>query len=126
MKDMCDEVNDVIQEQKQLINKGFENLEKTKEYVERSYFGKSERDFRNFINLNQFWVDLASHIIKNADFSNFLSSNFIYATQNHSEMILALSFTDLSHLQNNYQMNTLPQRRLAILAENSNLLIFTK
>ena len=63
-----------------MINKGFENLEKTKEYVERSYYGKSERDFRNFINLNQFWVDLASHIIKNADFSNFLSSNFIYAT----------------------------------------------
>ena len=30
MKDMCDEVNDVIQEQKQLINKGFENLEKLK------------------------------------------------------------------------------------------------
>ena len=52
MKDMSDEVNDVIQEQKQLINKGFENLEKTKEYVERSYYGKTERDFRNFINLN--------------------------------------------------------------------------
>ena len=30
MKDMCDEVNDVIQEQKQLIIKVFENLEKTK------------------------------------------------------------------------------------------------
>lgn len=74
------------------IRSGFKEMEKTKMYCERTYFGVVHKP--QFA-LNQFWVDLYKHILENGLSKPFISENFIYACNNHSEMLAALSFMSL-------------------------------
>lgn len=59
---MAGEYNDGLMEKKKQFKPGFQNLDKTKEYVERTYYGKTDTVFTSLIPLSPFWSDLAEHV----------------------------------------------------------------
>jgi len=70
----------------------FRQLDKTEEWVENNYYKLPiEQQVADLIRVNAFWNDYAGHDGK----APFVSSNFIHATGNFAEMILALSVLDL-------------------------------
>jgi hypothetical protein len=70
----------------------FKKLDKTKEWAENNYFNIRQKDqLSDLIKVNAFWKDFAANDPKRP----FHSKNFIYTTQNFSEMMLALSVLDL-------------------------------
>ncbi len=88
-----DDVADLMIVQKQKHVKGFENVDKTKEYKERTYYKFVRKNTSDIVEINAFWIDLAEYIIQNnGNVEGFLSKNFIYATRNHTEMIGVLTF----------------------------------
>lgn len=113
--------------QKKQLRAGFENVEKTKEFMERSYYGLTSLDHSSLIPVNGYWVDLAVYIAKNGSPKGFLSQNIIYATSNHAEMVTALAFYDLKPQNAEYQMLATEGRKIEITAGNkTDLIIFIK
>lgn len=80
------------------------------------------------INLNLFWSNLATYLMKNSgNFNGFLSENFIYATKCHAEMICALSFMHLNYDSGEYDLYPVQGRLIQIVShQNTNLIIFQK
>ena len=77
--------NTNFMKQRSLIQAGFQELEKTKEYTERHYYGRADKNLG--IPLNPFWVDFAKHIAHNAPDQPFLTQNFLFAHSSLTEMI---------------------------------------
>lgn len=119
-------VANLVQQRKQL-RAGFENVEKTKEFMERSYFGSTVTDHSSLIPLNSYWVDLAQYIVEHGTAQGFLSQNIIYATRNHAEMITALAFYDLKSSNASYEMVAVEGRKIEITAgKSTNLIVFIR
>jgi hypothetical protein len=49
--------------QRKLFKKGFENVDKTKEYCERNYYNVISND-TNLVCLNEVWIQLGKHILE--------------------------------------------------------------
>ncbi len=74
----------------------FQKLDKTKEWVENNYYQLPiEEQNADMITVNAFWNDFARFVSVQEQGMPFLSKNFIYATENFSDMMLALSVLDL-------------------------------
>lgn len=70
----------------------FRQVDKTEEWVENNYYQLPiERQVADLIQVNAFWRDYAAHRSEKP----FISGNFIFATSNFSEMMLAMSVLDL-------------------------------
>lgn len=83
------ENNDITLEVDQILEPVYnvEEVEKTKEYVERQYYYPRDKD----IQLNKFWAETIESFIKDElDYLN-LSSNFIFSCNSITEMIAVLS-----------------------------------
>ncbi|KRW99796.1 hypothetical protein PPERSA_07873 [Pseudocohnilembus persalinus] len=78
-----------IQLQQQQIQQGYKNVNKTKQYMETQYYQNSKpTQNQNLITFNQFWFELANHIIKkNGNIQNFISSKFFdfFLTKNFAQ-----------------------------------------
>jgi len=105
--------------------KEFTNVQPTKEYKERQYYNNSAESFMNLIVVNKFWVELARHIVKNGLKAPFLTSNFIYACKNHTEMIACLTFIGLPFVAKDPILKNLEGKSVQIEAV-SNQIIFYK
>ncbi len=70
----------------------FRQVDKTEEWVENNYFQLPvEQQLSDLIKVNAFWRDYAMH----EPGKPFISGNFIFATGNFAEMMLALAVLDL-------------------------------
>ena len=79
----------------------YRKLPPTEEWAENNYYGLPiDRQKADLIKVNPFWNDFASHP---AD-KPFLSGNFIYATGNFAEMMLALAVLDLPFEADEHQV----------------------
>ena len=77
----------------------FKKLDKTKEWAENNYYKLPIKDQNSeLIEVNGFWKDFAENDPKKP----FLSKNFIYATKNFTEIMLALSVLNLPFKSNNH------------------------
>ncbi|EGR27080.1 hypothetical protein IMG5_201970 [Ichthyophthirius multifiliis] len=116
----------LIQQRKQ-YKVGYQKLEKTIEYIERHYYDDKNIDqYKNLVQINQFWVDFASYIFQKKSVQNFVSESFIYAVQNHVELLAVVSLVDFSHKDSNiYNLNIQPGRKIQIQA-NNNIVVFQK
>ena len=82
--------------QRSLLQAGFSQLEKTKDYIERHYYyQKTPSCSLRYIKTNGFWNDLAHHILNNGLDTLFLSENFIHANTSHMEMLGVLAIMQL-------------------------------
>jgi hypothetical protein len=108
-----DGFNEKLQEQKQKYQKAFENLPKTKEYIERTYYDlKNPSLSGTLFKNNEFWIDLASFVCKHQglpssnsnNYKPFLSEYFIVATTSITEMVCALAFMSLSFERKNHEV----------------------
>ena len=116
----------LVEEQRKEVRKGFENVKRTKEYVERTYYNRALRDDRDLVGVNEYWVDLARHLVTRRTAAGFLSENFIYALSCHAEMILALAFLDLPFEGNRFDQRKRENRKLEISSTHGSLLIFSR
>lgn len=105
------------------IRGGFKELEKTKEYCERNYYGRTSSP--SFINANPFWVDLAKHLIEHGTQVPFLTQNFIHAASCHTELLGVLSFFGVAFKPDDY-ISTPTEARGLIIEATSDAIIFTK
>ena len=65
------------------------------EWAESNYYRITiQNQNANLIPIHSFWSDYAKHLSTDGK-KPFLSGNFIYATRNANEMLLALSVLDL-------------------------------
>ena len=73
----------------------YRKIGKVMEWAESNYFRVAQAKAQNpqFIPANSYWSDYARHLATGD--GPFLSGNFIYATRNPTEMLLALSVLDL-------------------------------
>jgi len=79
----------------------YRKLPPTEEWAENNYYRLPiDRQKADLIKVNPFWNDFASHP---AD-KPFLSGNFIYATGNFAEMMLALAVLDLPFEADEHQV----------------------
>ncbi len=94
----------------------FTPLEETVEYNEKPYYF----DYNNTV-LNKFWFDAAEYVYKNGDFKNFFSKNFIHITEEPTEAIAVMAFTDLSFIKKelneykNHDLFLIPSTPLILL-----------
>ena len=115
--------DDEFLEKRKKIKAGYQELGKTKEYTERHYYGRPQTQVS--IQLNQFWIDLARHIVDNGLSKSFLTHNFITAHSSHSEMIAVLSFISLPFTAGEHKYTPRDSRGLEIEAA-SDLILLTK
>ena len=88
----------------------YRKLDATEELVENNYYRLPiERQNDSLIPVNGFWLDYAKHTDSNARrlgrLTGFLSPNFIYATQNFTEMMLALAVLELPYQAGKHEMD---------------------
>ena len=102
------------------LRSGFQELEKTKEYKERTYLSSNNRFYPNL-----FWSELAKHLAKNEPNQPFLTQSFIFTARNHPEAIAVLAFLSLPFQPGNHSYQSLGGRGLQIGAE-SDILVFHK
>ncbi|KRW99353.1 hypothetical protein PPERSA_02465 [Pseudocohnilembus persalinus] len=83
-----------IKQRKKYI-KGFENLKKTKEYKERTYYNFVSKNSQVLYSNNQFYSDYCVFLKNRQDNSKFLSQNFIFCTKSVQEMIMVHTLLNL-------------------------------
>jgi len=113
----------VASQKRKPMRGGFKEAENAKEYTERNYYGIAS-ETKN-MKQNPFWVDLAQHIAKNGLEKPFLTSNFLYATYSHTEMISVMALLSLPFKAESHNYQSHESRGLKIDAA-SNLVIFFK
>jgi len=71
------------------------------------YNVKNLKNFDKLVPMNLFWADLIEHIIIHKSLDGFLSTNFIYAVNSYTELIVALAVIGLPFAQglHLYQQN---------------------
>jgi len=122
---LCDEAPALQQalKQRQQIQAGFQELDKTKEYTERHYYNNLNKSLP--IPLNAFWIDFTKHITENPNNKPFLSQNFIYSHSNLTELIATLSLISLPFKPENHTQSPFEGRGIEIQAA-SDFITFTK
>ncbi len=88
------------QRERESARQFFRKLDKTKEWAENNYYHLPiESQNADLISVNPFWNDYAEWVRSQESEGRsqkaFISRNFIYATRNFAEMMLALSVLDL-------------------------------
>ncbi|HOI91937.1 MAG TPA: hypothetical protein PLK28_15660 [Candidatus Rifleibacterium sp.] len=79
-------------EMREPVRQLFRQVDKTEEWVENNYYQLPiEQQTADLIQVNAFWRDYAMH----KPGRPFVSGNFIFATRNFAEMMLALAVLDL-------------------------------
>ncbi len=93
--------NEVLEEEEKTIKdmrkkyvKGYDQLEPTKEYIEKQYIHKNVSKQNGDYCFSEFYQDYIKYLIEKKE-KGFISSNFIMSTNSISEKILVLSLMDL-------------------------------
>ena len=95
---------------------------KVMEWAESNYYRITiQNQNANLIPINSFWSDYAKHLSTDGK-KPFLSGNFIYATRNANEMLLALSVLDLPF--DPQKTETEIEERSVTIQPKQNLLLF--
>jgi hypothetical protein len=103
------------------VRQFYQKTDKTKEWVENNYYKRPiEEQNEELITINPFWQDFAQ---SPAD-TPFISKNFIYATKNFSEIMLALAVMDLPFEAGKH--TTQVEGRRFFLTAESPLVVFHK
>ena len=102
------------------LRSGFQELEKTKEFKERTYLSANNR-----FSPNLFWSELAKYLAKNDSSKPFLTESFIFTARNHPEAIAVLTFLSLPFQPGNHSYQSLGGRGLQIGAD-SDIIVFHK
>ena len=117
---------DIQVKQRQLLRQGFQDLESTKEYIERGYYNStSEQDNRNLVPFTQFWFEAVDHFADKGLSAPFLTQSFIYSASNITQIIGALSLITLSFENGNHIYSNIEGRGLEIKADSS-IILFKK
>jgi len=88
----------------------YRKLDATEEFAENNYYQLPiEHQNDSLVPVNAFWLDYAKHTDASArnlgELTGFLSPNFIYATENFTEMMLALAVLDLPFAAGKHDAN---------------------
>ncbi|KAL4490234.1 hypothetical protein ABPG72_004273 [Tetrahymena utriculariae] len=121
-----DDFGDNYQNKRSGFIQQYQNVETTKEYCERHYYSQKElQPQTNLVPINNFWIDLARHIITYGQEKPFLSSNFIYCSSNHTQMITSLAFLALPFESQSHNYEPYEGKGIKITM-NSNCIVFAK
>ena len=115
--------DDDFHEKRAAIQAGFQELEKTKEYTERHYYGRVDKHLH--IPINAFWVDFAKHVASHGIDQPFLTQSFLFAHSSLTEMIAVLSLLSLPFRAEKHPQTSYEGRGLEIRAA-SDLIVLTK
>ena len=74
---------------------------------------------------NPFWVDLANHIVKSGSLNDFVSPNFIYATDGETQKVSVVSFLNLPFESPTQSLESLGDKGVKITASD-NLVLYKK
>ena len=103
----------------------FQELEETKEYCETQYYETAELGAsKALVGVTPFWADVAQHFACRPD-QPFLSFNFIYGLQSHTEMVATLALLDLPFKSANHGFQSKEGRKLEVKAAD-NLVLFKR
>jgi hypothetical protein len=95
---------------------------KVMEWAESNYYRITiQNQNANLVPIHSFWSDYAKHLSTDGE-NPFLSGNFIYATRNANEMLLALSVLDLPF--NPEETKTEIDERSVTIQPRQNFLLF--
>ena len=99
----------------------FTPLQGTVEYNEKKFYHSYSN---NINNVEKFWFDLGSYILKNNSLTNFFSENFIHSCDDPTEALAVLAFIDLKFVKIPLE-TTLINNNLR-LKPKTNLIVLTK
>ncbi len=100
----------------------YRKMGKVMEWAESNYYRITiQNQNANLIPIHSFWSDYAKHLSSDGK-KPFLSGNFIYATRNANEMLLALSVLDLPF--DPKKTETEIEERSVTIQPKQNLLLF--
>ena len=86
----CEDEAEELLEARKRFKPAFKPVEKTKEYVEATYYGmKNPKESLSRIPYGKFWADLAAHFVSGK--GEFLSPHFMYLSS-PTEFAFAVSF----------------------------------
>ncbi|KAL4440764.1 hypothetical protein ABPG74_013745 [Tetrahymena malaccensis] len=122
----CDDFGGSYQNKRSGFIQQYQNIETTKEYCERHYYSQKElKPQTSLVPVNNFWIDLAKHIITHGQEKPFLTSNFIYCASNHTQMITSLAFLALPFESQSHNYEPYEGKGIKITMK-SNCIIFAK
>ncbi|KRX09206.1 hypothetical protein PPERSA_05875 [Pseudocohnilembus persalinus] len=119
-------IYNILEKQKNQYIKGFENLSKTKEYVERSYWQVINPNSVD-LKINEFWIDLADFIVENQsqNLKGFISDKFLFS-QNLTQALICLSLMDFSFSDPQFNIQQQENNVLISILGDNQTLIFQK
>lgn len=89
------------------------------------YFGNNQFTSMHIFSDNEFWSDLAAHIIETGSIRGFQSSSFMFAYNKTSEMICSWAVLELDYVSKNHTIRSIGGKGISVKAAN-NLIIFKK
>ena len=101
----------------------FQEAEAATEYCETHYYRNPNVFNPNTVQENPFWVDFANHIIEKGSLNNFVSSNFIFATNGDTQAWSVLSLMNLPYESPRQIMKSLGGKGIKITATD-NLVLY--
>ena len=101
----------------------FQEAEAATEYCETHYYKNPNVFNPNTVQENPFWVDFANHIIKTGSLNNFVSSNFIFATNGDTQAWSILGLMNLPYESPRQIMKSLGGKGIKITATD-NLVLY--
>lgn len=128
MRAACESIQDDYQEyreERKVTRSQFQETEAASEYAETHYYKNPNVFNPSLISENPFWVDFANHIVNTGSTKDFISSNFIYATQGDIQSIAVLSLLSLPNESQRQSLQPLGSKGVTITATD-NLILFKK
>jgi len=114
-----------LMKERQKAKTQFQELENASEYCETHYYKNTNQRVPDLVAPNRFWKDFANHIIENQDTHNFISPNFIYATNNTTELFAMFALMDLPFNEQSHNINIEGDKGIKVKAA-SNFIVFKK
>lgn len=103
----------------------FQELENVSEYCETHYYNNTKMRNPELVKSNPFWADFANHIVAEGDTHNFVTPNFIYATNSLTEIIAMLAILDLPFTESNHAVSIEGDKGVKV-SSASNFVVFKK
>ena len=104
----------------------FQEAEISTEYSETHYYKNPNILNSGLVQENAFWVDFAQHIVDKGTYEDFMSSNFILATNGHTQTIGVLSVISLPYTSPRQNIKSHGGKGIDIVSAVDNLILFKK
>jgi hypothetical protein len=114
------------EDERKKIRTTFQPMELPSEFCETHYYSCISINKPDLVIDNNYWLDLANHLLEKKTFEGFISGNFILVTSNISEIIFSNAFLDLPFESSNKLLSKLEGDRSLKFNISSPSLLFKK